>query len=117
MLGPLPVIHRYSHPWTTGYKLLLCTHPQDHPSFKQNCPLLFSQGQDKHFPSFRILCYLPHVTGAHEPAQGTLPGRLYAGEGDRAGSHHEEGVPNPEAVPAQGALRDGDVLAVHGNGL
>lgn len=30
---------------------------------------------------------------------------------------HEEGVPDPEASPAQWALRDGNVLAVHSNGL
>ena len=33
------------------------------------------------------------------------------------GPHHEEGVPNPQTAPAQGALWDGDVLAMHSNGL
>lgn len=33
-----------------------------------------------------------------------------------AGPHHEEGVANPEAAPAHGALGDGDVLAVDGDG-
>lgn len=46
------------------------------------------------------------------PALGLHPG----GEGG-AGPYHEEGVPNPEAAPAHGALRDGDVLAVHSDGL
>lgn len=46
--------------------------------------------------------------------RGPLPP---TGGGDSAGPYHEEGVPNPEAAPAQGALRDGDVLAVHSNGL
>lgn len=32
-------------------------------------------------------------------------------------SYHEEGVTNPEAAPAQRALWNGDVLAVHSNGL
>ena len=31
-------------------------------------------------------------------------------------AHHEEGVPDPEAAPARGALRDADVLAVDGDG-
>lgn len=31
--------------------------------------------------------------------------------------YHEEGVADPEAAPAQRALWDGDVLAVHSNGL
>lgn len=58
--------------------------------------------------------------GPANPHEGTSrlpPPRLYTGEGSGAGPHHEEGVPDPEAAPAQGALRDGDVLAVHGNGL
>ena len=42
---------------------------------------------------------------------------LHTGGEGGAGPYHEEGVPNPEAAPAQGAPRDGDVLAVHSNGL
>lgn len=34
----------------------------------------------------------------------------------RCCSHHEEGVSDPEAAPARGAGRDGDVLAVHRDG-
>jgi hypothetical protein len=34
-----------------------------------------------------------------------------------AGAYHEEGVPDPETAPAQRALWDGDVLAMHSNGL
>lgn len=46
------------------------------------------------------------------PTLGPYPG----GRGS-VGPHHEEGVPNPQTAPAQGALWDGDVLAVHSNGL
>jgi len=31
-------------------------------------------------------------------------------------AHHEEGVTDPHAAPARGTLRDGDVLAVDGDG-
>lgn len=34
----------------------------------------------------------------------------------KTGTHHEEGVANPQAPPPQGTLWDGDVLTVNRNG-
>ena len=38
-------------------------------------------------------------------------------DGGRAGAHHQERVPNPEAPPGPRTRRDGLVLTVHGHGL
>lgn len=66
------------------------------------------------------------TTGAAALDERSGPKVLKAGAGGDQGltttlspgsSVHEEGVTDPEAAPAQRALWDGDVLAVHGNGL
>lgn len=121
MLGPLLVIHRNSHPWTTECKLLDSIHRITHHLCRAEPAWSLVKARPSMFLLFKFCVFylmpLEPEDQLEAPSQVSLRSISTLGKGGSAGPYHEEGVPNPEAAPAQGALRDGDVLAVHSNGL
>ena len=95
--------------------LAICTKPlREHLVFvtcRVQVGLIFGlMSQPSHYPA-------PSALNFRISLQALPTLSLYPGGRGSAGPHHEEGVPNPQTAPAQGALWDGDVLAVHSNGL
>lgn len=78
---------------------------------------VFPQAQAKYIPSFQFHGFYPMSLELGNQLRGSSQSSLPSASTREEGPYHKEGVPDPEAAPAQWTLRDGDVLAVHSNSL